>query len=289
MAQMKTRMPSDKRYTYNMMVKDTKEQLETIEKHALKYDREGMKEKSENAFYKRIVASNIYLDTIELYCRMNECSLEVMEIKNDKALSDARKNIFQTIKLLESIVGFYVDTTLTENIEMLESIKLMNPKRILHLMKKIEYAIVYLEYEEGENSKWKGALVDIYGKFAGITKNFINFKEYSGKMYEPSYAYYEEINELLRMVKRVIDTAAKKSRDKYALSTQAVADMKKSFEYLNLLVRIHIILNEQDMAQDVKKRIEVWNNQLEIDLKKKEEEAKKERMVNTKNNPQKKK
>jgi hypothetical protein len=274
MAQVKSRTPSDKRYTYNLMVNDTKEQVDTIEKNAAKYDREGMKEKDLNAMYKRIVAANIYLDTIELYCRMNECMQEVMETKNDKVLSDARKNIYQTLKLLESIVGNYIDTPLTENVEVMESLKLLTPTRLLHLVRKIEYAITYLEHEEGGDSKWKSALVDIYGKFAALTKNLINFREFNVKMYDPSYPYYDEVIELIGTVKRVINTAASKFRDKYALSTGQVADMKKAIEFLNLLVRIHIILNEQEMAQDVKKRIEVWSNQLEIDQKKKEEEDK---------------
>lgn len=279
MPPIKGRIPGDKRYTYNTLVKDTKEQLEAIEKHAVKYDRDGMKDKSVPALYKRIVAANIYLDSIELYCRMNELSLEVMNIKNDKALSDARKNIYQTIKLMESIIGSYIDTPLTENEEVLKSLKLLNPPRILHLLKKIEYTIVFLEHEEGENSKWKGALVDIYGKFAAITKNMIDFKEYAGRVFDPTYKYYDEIYQTLEFVKRVIDLAAKRFRDKYALLTSEAADMKKAIEYLNLLLRIHTILNEQEMVVDVKKRIEIWSNQLEIDMKKKEEEDKRARQA----------
>lgn len=234
-----------------------------------------MKDKEINSLYKRIGASNTYLESVNLFCKMNEYSIQIMDIKNDLYLTNARKNIYQAIKMIESIVGNFVDTSLTDNAEILEELNLLNPKRILYLLKKLEYSIALVEFSEGDNSKWKWNFVELYGKFATLGKNLINFREYANKMYDPSYSFYEEVNDLLRLLKRVIETAAQKYRTKYELSTMDMADMNKGIELLNLLVRIYIILNEQQFAQDTKKTIEKWKDKLELDLKKKEEELKK--------------
>ena len=76
------------------------------------------------------------------------------------------------------------------------------------------------------------------------------------------------------MIKRVADTAAQKFRMKYELSSMQVGDMNRAIDYMNMNVRIYIILNEQPLAQETKKTIEKWKEKLENDLKKKEEEAK---------------
>jgi exonuclease VII small subunit len=98
-------------------------------------------------------------------------------------------------------------------------------------------------------------------------------------MYDPSYKYYEEVNEVLRHCKKSMESAAQKYRTKYELSTMDVADMNKAIDLMNLLVRIYIILNEQQFAQDSKKTIEKWKDKLEQDLKKKDEEKKKSKQV----------
>ncbi len=275
-------IPKEKKDAYNSIVKDLKEQLEIVLKKAQKYEREGLRDSQLNSLYKRVAASNIYLDTVLLYCKMNEYSLQIMDIKNDLYLTNARKNIYQSIKMIESIVGHFVDTSLTDNAEILLKLNLLSPKRILHLAKKIEYSIALVELSEGENSKWKWNFVEMYSKYATLVKNLINFKDYVNKMYDPTIPYYEEINELIKLVKQAIDSAAQKYRTKYELSTMDVADMNKGIELLNLLIRIFIIFNEQQSAQDTKKTVEKWKDKLELDLKKKEEELKKTRQATQK-------
>lgn len=272
-------IPKEKKEAYNAIVKDLKEQVEIIQKKAQKLEREGMKEKTLNAFYTRIAACNVYMDTVKLYCKMNEYSLQIMEIKNDLYLSNARKDVYQAIKMLESIFGAIMDTSLTENTETIEQLTMMNPKRYLYLMKKIEYCITLVEYSEGDNSKWKWAFVDMYGKFAVVSKNMTNFKDYINRMYSPADPYYEDVNEIIRLNKKALDTAAQKFRTKYELSTMDVQDMNKAIELLNQVVKIYIILNEQEIAQDTKKTIEKWKDKMDLDLKKKDEELKKSKQA----------
>lgn len=272
-------IPKEKKEAYNAIVRDLKDQVEITQKKAQKFEREGMRDKTLNAYYKRIIACNAYLDTVNLFCKMNEYSIQIMEIKNDSYLTNARKNAYQAIKMIESMVGTQVDTTLTENEDMVGMLTELTPKRVEYLAKKIEYCIALVEFAEGDSSRWKWAFTELWGKYATLIKNIINFKEYTAKMYDPSYKYYEDVNEVLRQVKKALESSAQKYRTKYELSTMDVADMNKAIDLMNQLVKIYIILNEQQFAQDSKKTIEKWKDKLEQDLKKKDEEKKKSKQA----------
>lgn len=272
-------IPKAKKEAYNSIVKDLKEQADGIQKKAQQLEKESLRSKDLNSSYKKIASAIIYLDTVPIYCKMNEYSVQIMNIKNDLYLSTSRKNIYQAIKLLESIFGNVVDSSLTENEEIIKQFAHLNPKRILHLLKKFEYCIALVEFAEGENSKWKWTFVELYGKLGVLGKNMINFKEYVNKMYDPAYPFYEDINQIIIFEKNILEAAAQKYRTKYELSTRDITDMNKGIDLLNLLVRIYIILNEQEKAQETKKTQEKWKEKLELDLKKKEEEVKKQKLA----------
>jgi hypothetical protein len=109
------RIPKEKKEAFNLVVKEYKDRVEATNNKAKKFDRDGMLKNDINGYYKRIAASNVYFNTVGLYCEMNDKSVEIMNIKNDAYLNNARKNIYQAIKLLESIVGSQIDTSLTDN------------------------------------------------------------------------------------------------------------------------------------------------------------------------------
>jgi len=270
-------IPKEKKEAYNLTVKDLREKVDLILKKAQKFEREGMRDKEVVSFYKRVAASINYLETVKIFNKMNEYSIQIMDIKNDLYLSNARKNIYQAIKMLETIVGSVIDSSLTDNAEIMEKLILLNPKRIINLLKKIDYYIATIQLAEGENSKWKWTFVEMYGKLAALTKNLINFKVYGQQIFDPTTPFYEDINELFQFSKKHIETAAQKYRAKYELSTMDVSDMNKGLDFLNLLLRINILLNEQVQAQETKKTIEKWKDKFEEDIRKKDAEVKKKK------------
>jgi len=197
-------------------------------------------------------------------------------VKSDLYLTNARKNVYQAIKLLESIVTGHVDLGLTENADKLAALSELTPPRLLHLFKKIEFSIALVEMEEGENSKVKWNFVEMYGNLAVVMKNFINFKVYAVAMNDPRQPYYQQIRELIQYCKEILDKAAQKYRTKYELSTpQDSIDMNKAIGLMEALMKVHNILGENEQMLEVKKTVEKWREKLELDLKRREEEAKK--------------
>lgn len=270
------RISKEKKELYNSIVKEFKEQANITVKKAKKFEQDGRKGDDTNAFYKRIAAASAYLNTVGLYCEMNRKSVEIMSIKSELYLGNARKNIYQAIKILESVVGEDIDSSLTESSEILDKLTFLNPRRILNLMKKFDYTIALVEYAEGETSRFKWNFTELFGKASALCKNMINFKKYAHDSHDPRAKYYTEINDLLSLVKKTANDAANKYRNKYELSTRDISDMTRAIDFLNLLVRVHIVLNEQTSAQTAKKTIEKWKAKQEQDLKKKDEEAKKQ-------------
>jgi len=276
------RVPKEKVEAFNAVVADLKDQVDAILKKAKKFETEGMRNTTIEGYYKRVVASNLYLDSVNLYCKMNDYSVQIKDVKSDLYLTNARKNVYQAIKLLESIVSGHVDLGLTENAEKLQSLSELTPPRLLHLFKKIEFSIALVEKEEGENSKVKWNFVEMYGNLAIVMKNFINFKVYATSVHDPRTPFYNEISELIRYCKEMLEKAAQKYRTKYELSTpQDSMDMNKAINLMEALMKIHNILGENDQMLEVKKTVEKWREKLEIDLKRREEEAKKKQREKT--------
>lgn len=270
------RVPKEKVEAFNAVVADLKDQVDAILKKAKKYESEGIRNNNAEGYYKRVIAANLYLDSVNLYCKMNDYSLQIKEVKSDLYLTNARKNAYQALKLLESIVSGHVDLGLTENADKLSMLSELTPPRLLHLFKKIEFSIALVELEEGENSKVKWNFVEMYGSLAIVMKNFINFKVYATVINDPRQPYYNEIRELIQYCKIMLDKAAQKYRTKYELSTpQDSIDMNKGISLLEALIKIHNILGENDQMLEMKKTMEKWKEKLEQDLKRREEESKK--------------
>jgi hypothetical protein len=77
----------------------------------------------------------------------------------------------------------------------------------------------------------------------------------------------------LRLMKKLLIQAADRYREKYELSTNRIDDFKMGIHFLDSLKRIHILFGERDDAETLKKKSDIWNSKLEVDIKKQEETA----------------
>jgi len=76
------------------------------------------------------------------------------------------------------------------------------------------------------------------------------------------------------LVKQLLQRSADRYREQYELYTHKVQDFRAAVIYLQALRRIHILLNERDDAETLKRKVEIWSTKLEADLKKAEETKK---------------
>lgn len=214
----------------------------------------------------RFQLAEMNLNLISYYVFMNTLSVNLLSVKYESGLNNARKCCYKVLIYLEEIVSRYIDIPFSEYEEGLYSINMISEIKKYNLIKKLGFSISLVENGYGENSKWKWAFVDIKGRFAVVTKNLINFKTVFLKM-DPRAEGYREVQEHLDLAKQLLSESADRYREKYELSTRRIDDMQLGINYLSGLKRIHTLLGENDKAEIAKKKLEIWKNKLESDIK----------------------
>jgi len=217
----------------------------------------------------KIKAASYYLDLVSVYCAMTDLSQTLLGYKNESYLDQARKSLYKAIILLEGVVSNIIDMPFSENSEKLEKLEQLSDADRLKLANKIGYTISLLEDRYGEKSKWKWSFVELLGRYATVVKNMFDFRAYQA-MNDPSIEGFDERYDLLVLIKELLLDASNKYREKYELTNHNPDDMKKAIDFLRALKRIHILLNEKNEIQSITKRIELWSQKLEADMKAKE-------------------
>jgi hypothetical protein len=259
---------------YNNYVKEHQQDIDKI-KTKLKEVTVKMKSMRGITGYFNIEAILDYIKIIKVYLKMNDISNDMLGQKNETYLNNARKEIYRIIQLAEEVVGSDLDRSLKENEEYLIKIEKINSAQILNLLRLIQDVIARLIKGFGEGSKWKWSFVDIQGRMAIVTRNFINFSALQ-KTRDPRMQFYKERRELLKLCKSSLNNAAQQFRTRYEVSTNVPADMIKSIELLSALRKISILFSEADEAAKLKNTIDALRERLEADEKKKDERKKKE-------------
>lgn len=224
--------------------------------------------------YKKVIIANLYMNIIMMYIRLSNLSMEILGIKNESYLENARKLSYKFIAILEEIVGNYVDAPYSELKDKLETISQLSDEKRLKLVKKISNTIIMIEEAFGPNSKWKWSFVDIDARAANLCKNLTDFRRIQEHQ-DPRVEGFPERNELLKFVKQYLRKAADRLREKYEIANPDVIILKEAIKYLSSLMRIAITFNDGEDANNLKKNIKIWEEKLEQDEKKSDEEKKK--------------
>lgn len=225
------------------------------------------------AGYKRLKLANDALDLCSWYILVNTLSVSLLGIKNEDYLLEARKTLVRAIKYLEDTVSGYLDVPYSDYEAKLEEIKDFDPDSRFRMLRKLGFTVQSLEDAFGENSKYSASFIETWGKVAIIGKNLINLKTAVPDM-DFSSPLRATIMSHVGLVKQLLQRCADKYREQYELYTHKVQDFRAAVIYLQALRRIHIVLNERDDAETLKRKAEIWSTKLEADLKKAEETKK---------------
>ena len=106
----------------------------------------------------------------------------------------------------------------------------------------------------GDNSKWKWSFVELEGRFATVSKNFIDMKSCVKDYFDPGSQDYETTVLYIRMIQKQLNDSATAYRDKYELSTRRIDDMRNAIKYLLALRKLYIAISDATQAEEVKKR-----------------------------------
>jgi len=234
---------------------------------------ESMKENNDSGIHKLALVDEM-LNLTSSYIAINGVSQAIIKTKNEEALNEARKSVYKAVIYLEEIVSNYIDAPFSEYEEKLSAIASFDPSQRYDLIRKMGLAIDLLEYSYGDNSKWKWTFVEIEGRFAATAKNIMDLRNVFTNMNLES-PYYESTVYHVRLIKKLLAQSADRYREKYELSTSQTLDFKTGINFLIALRRLHIILAESEEAEAIKKKMSIWTQKLDADIKKQEEAKKK--------------
>ncbi len=222
--------------------------------------------------YKKLMLADEMLYLATLYITKHNLSVSILGVKNEDALNDARKTLYKAIIYIEEVVSNYIDVPYSDYEDKVEEIKNIPESKRYYLIRKLGLAIRLVMDAYGDNTKWRWAFVELEGRFATIAKNIMDLKTASKDGLDPHSPEYDDTVFHLRLVKRLLQQAADRYREKYELSTGRIDDFRLAINYLQALRRIHIILNERDGAEEAKKKADIWKEKMEKDHQKSEQQ-----------------
>ena len=258
---------------YNDDIKALKLESDEFEKKAREI---AAKKKSNPKLepYYNLEMVNYLLKTIDIYIKMNDLSLNMLGIKNNKSLDIAKSNFSKILQLMKEIVGDDVDReSLKENEEYLAKIGQLNPRHLNDMSNSINDMVFTLKNTMGEASKWKWLFVELQAKVAVIIRNLVNFSDIL-KYRDPREEFFRIRIEHMRLAKDSLEEAAKQYRTKYELSSKSREDLKKSIELLEALRKVHIVMGESSDADKLKNTIDAARLTLEAGDKKQDTDEK---------------
>lgn len=263
------KVTEEARQTYGEQVAVYQQQIDALlirEKNMLM-----MIEKDANgASYKRLMLTDEMLFLTTLYLCKHSLSVALLGVKNEDALNDARKTLYKAVIYLEEVVSNFIDVPFADYAERIEEIRNLPETKRYYLIRKLGLAIRLVLDAYGENTKWRWTFVELEARFATVAKNILDLKTASKDGLDPHSADYDDTVYHLRLVKKLLQQAADRYREKYELSTGRIDDFRLAINYLLALRRIHLILNERNEAEEAKKKADIWKEKMETDHKKSE-------------------
>ncbi len=257
---------------YNDEVKVLKQEIDVHSKKGKELAVKKQKMSNISSYY-NIDMISILINIIKKHLEISDISLEMLHIKNNKSLDNAKSDFSKIMQLLKEIVGDEVDRPLTENDEYLHKIDRLNPKHILEFSQRIESTFVNLKNKMGEDSKWKWLFVEFQAKIAVGVKNITSFSDIA-KYRDPRVEFFYDRQEMMRFCKDGLADAAKQYRTKYEVAGKAREDLKRSIELLAALRKIHVLFGEDEEATKLKNTIDANKQALEADDKAKDKKSK---------------
>ena len=255
------------RKDFNESIRPIKEQINGLikkdkdESFALRNQKEGVE-------LKKIALAEqmIYLATVQM--SINNISVEMLEVKNNDILNDARKSLYKAIIYLEDVVSNTVDCPYSDIESKMLPIKEVSITRRLDIIRKLGLALDLLVDAFGENSKWKESFVEMRGRHAVVAKNLVDMKQAVKDYFDHNSPVYEDTILYVRLIRELLSKCANDYRDRYELASKRVDDMRMAVNLLIALRRIAMVMNDSEESENIRKKGLAWKTKMESDEKK---------------------
>jgi hypothetical protein len=202
-------------------------------------------------------------------CYIVECKIFLRFFKKYDVdlLNKARQALFKGVTYIEDIVSPWVDVPFSDYEDKLAMLSGVSKEKRYLVIRKMGLAADLLKDIFGDSSKWRWSFVVLEGRLAAVAKNMLDMKNMVANL-DPRAGERDVTVFHLRRVKKMLIQAAERYREKYELSGRNMEDFQRAINFLNALKRLHVLLNERSDAEEIKKTVDVWNNKMNDDLRK---------------------
>lgn len=258
---------------YNERIGQHKLEISEHEKELSAYKKAMMTNKKLKPFF-HLGNISEHLQIMKLQMEMNEISEQMMQVKNNSFLDNARKILYKIFADLDATVKGDVDEAVDFNRDELDKIAPFTPKQRLNLYRHIRRAIEKLIQAYGANTKWVWSFPELYAKSANLGKNMIDFREVQSKR-DPREEFFYDRKEIVQQVMDDLMDASNRYRDKYEISTKATGDLIMAIKLLEGLRRVAVIVKDETIAAKAKTGIESYKARIEAEKDEKKVPVKK--------------
>jgi len=270
------KVSEEARTRYFEKIREFKKQIDSsIEKE--KVIQAELSESSDMASYQKLAMAEENIAMVSNYLIMNQLSLDLLGIKNENFLNDARKGCYKVIIYLEDVFSDYLDAPFADYSDKIEAVQDYPELDRYHLIRKLGFSIQMVKDGFGENSKWKWSIIELEGRLATLSKNVIDLKKFVAGMDPRSEGFRERV-EHFRLTCRLLQGAGDNYRMKYELSTSRMDDFKTAINFLAALKRFLTLTNQKREIEELKKKIDIWKQKMESDAKQSENAARLKRL-----------
>lgn len=263
-----SKVSEDARKKYLEKIQDYKKTIEDIENRE-KLILQVLEKDPTGAEYKKIRLAEENLNLLSYYVLMNNLSVSLLGVKNEGYLNEARKLCYKVIIYMEQIVTGIIDGPWSDYEDKVALISSFDYHDRWKLISKMGLAIQLVLSGYGDNTKWKWAFVELEGRYATVVKNLLNLKTLYQDM-DPGADGHAVKMAHLALARRLLEQAANRYREKYELSTLRFDDFRLAIKYLGALRLLSLALNRSQDAENIKKKMDIWSQKLENDLKRKD-------------------
>ncbi len=218
--------------------------------------------------YKKVKLCELMIYVATTYIALNNLSVELLDVKNNDMLNDARKILYKAIIYLEEVVTPAIDVQYSEIEDKVAHLAKMSFNERYLLVRKLGLAIRLLIDAYGDNTKWRWAFVELNGRFVTVAKNIMDWKKTCKDYLDTQSADYDNTVYYVRRIKKLLEQSGNQYRDRYELSTHRLDDIRIAINYVIAERRICLLTGEKDVAEELKTKAQVWNEKMNHDKKK---------------------
>ena len=257
---------------FNERIAEEKSKISEFEKEISALKKAIISNKKLKSFF-HLGSAAQQIQIINLQIEMSNISEQMLQVKNNSYLDNARKIIYKVFAEIENVVRGEVDEPIDFNRDELDKIAPFTPKQRLNLYKHLRTLIERLIAAYGQNTKWIWSFPELYSKSAILGMNMVDFREVQAKR-DPREEFFYDRKEMTEMLKEDLFDASNRYRDKFEISTKSTNDMVMAIRLLEALKRVAAATKDDAVGAKAKTGIDSYKARLEADKEEKKGGAK---------------